>query len=113
MAKTPLAAAAVYLGVALALTWPLATGLARDVPSNLGDPVLNMWILCWNAQRLLRLFGRDLTALEGYWNANIFYPEPLALAYSEHLIAQSLQILPIYGSPETWCSISPPTSMPT
>jgi hypothetical protein len=29
------------------------------------------------------------------WNANIFYPEPLTLAYSEHLFGQALQVLPI------------------
>ena len=32
-----------------------------------------------------------------FWNANIFYPEPLTLAYSEHLFAQAVQILPVYA----------------
>ena len=35
--------------------------------------------------------------MRGFWNANIFYPEPLTLAYSEHLFAQAVQILPVYA----------------
>ena len=31
-----------------------------------------------------------------FWNANIFAPNPLALALSEHLFGQTLQILPVY-----------------
>ncbi|PYQ80477.1 MAG: hypothetical protein DMG03_22565, partial [Acidobacteria bacterium] len=32
-----------------------------------------------------------------FFDANIFYPAPLTLAYSEHLVPQALQILPIYA----------------
>ncbi len=32
------------------------------------------------------------------WNANIYYPHPLALAYSEHLTAQALLVLPVYAA---------------
>src|SRR4051812_38740171 len=35
--------------------------------------------------------------MRGFWTANIFYPEPLTLAYSEHLFAQAVQILPVYA----------------
>jgi hypothetical protein len=38
-------AAASYTVIALILTWPLAAGLARDIPSDLGDSVLACWIL--------------------------------------------------------------------
>ena len=37
------------------------------------------------------------TRSANFWNANIFYPEPLTLAYSEHLFAQAVQILPVYA----------------
>ncbi len=90
-------AAAMYAVIALAMTWPLAMGLTRDIPWDLGDSVLNMWILQWGADRWLRFLGGDLGALRGYFHANIFYPEPLTLAYSEHLTALVLQILPVYG----------------
>ena len=90
-------ATALYAAAALALTWPLAAGLARDIPWDLGDSVLNAWILQWGADHWLRFLGGDLGAFRGYFNANIFYPEPLTLAYSEHLTAQVLQILPVYA----------------
>jgi hypothetical protein len=77
-----------YLALTLLLTWPLAAGLARDVPGDLGDPLFTSWVLAWDATHL----GR------GLWNANIFAPHPLSLAYSEHLLPQALQILPIYAA---------------
>jgi len=79
-------AAIVYLLFTVAVTWPLARGITRDVPSDLGDPLFAMWAMAWNATHL----G------SGWWNANIFHPHPLALAYSEHFLPQSLQALPIY-----------------
>ena len=87
MKRETAAVAAAYLALTLALTWPLPLGLTHDVASDLGDPLLNTWILAWNATHL----GR------GWWNANIFAPHPLALAYSEHLFAESLQALPVYA----------------
>ena len=76
----PALAAALYLVAAVGFTWPLARGLARDIPWDLGDPLLNCWILGWDADHLLRFLKGDLGALAGFWNANIFYPEPLTLA---------------------------------
>jgi hypothetical protein len=81
------AAAAAYLAITLAWTWPLVRGLARDVPADFGDPLLNTWILAWDATHL----GH------GWWNANIFFPHPLTLAYSEHLLPQAVSILPLYA----------------
>ena len=80
------------------MTWPLAAGITRDIPWDLGDSVLNCWILQWGADHWLRFLGGDLGAFRGYFDANIFYPEPLTLAYSEHLTAQVLQILPVYAA---------------
>src|SRR5262249_34465683 len=81
------AAAAAYALLTAIFTLPLVRGVAHDVPGDYGDPLLNIWILAWDATHML---GR------GWWNANIFYPHPLALGYSEHLAAQALQILPVY-----------------
>lgn len=85
-------AGAVYTGFALAFTWPLVRGLTRDIPGDFGDPLLNSWILAWDATHL----GR------GWWNANIFHPHPLALAYSEHLAALAAPVAPIY-----WLTANP------
>jgi len=83
---------------AMAMTWPLVTGLGRDIPWDLGDSVLNCWILQWAADHAMRFLGGDFGAFAGYFNANIFYPEPLALAYSEHFTAQLIQMLPVYAA---------------
>ena len=75
-----------YLALTVAITWPLTLGLARDIPGDFGDPLLTAWAMTWDATHL----GR------GWWSANIFAPQPLALAYSEHFLPQGLQALPIY-----------------
>ena len=85
----------IYAALAVALTWPLVLGLGRDVPGDLGDSLLNMWILAWSADHLPRLVTGAIGWNE-FWNANIFHPEPLTLALSEHLVGQALQILPVY-----------------
>ena len=74
--------------VALVITWPLARDLAHNVAGGYGDPLFTAWVLAWDATHL---FAR------GWWNANIFAPHPLALAYSDHLVAEALQVLPFYA----------------
>jgi len=86
-----------YLLLTIAATWPLARGLSHDVPWDLGDPLLVMWILAWDCEQILRILGGDASRIAGFFDANIFHPVPLTLAYSEHLIAQALQILPVYA----------------
>jgi hypothetical protein len=92
-----LVAVAAYAALTIVLTWPLARGLARDLPADFGDPLLNCWVLAWDAEHLLRGLAGHVDALREYWNANIYYPHPLSLAYSEHLTAQALAILPVYA----------------
>ena len=84
-----------YAALSIVLTWPLALGMAGDVPGDLGDSLLNMWILAWGAEHVPRLLTGAMS-WQAFWNANIFHPEPLALTFSEHLFGQTLQILPIY-----------------
>jgi hypothetical protein len=88
-------AALVYAALSVALTWPLIFGIASDVPGDLGDSLLNMWILAWGAEHVPRVLIGSMGWSE-FWNANIFHPDPLALALSEHMFGQTLQILPIY-----------------
>jgi hypothetical protein len=76
-----------YVALTVVMTWPLARGLTRDIPGDFGDPLFTSWVLSWDATHL----GR------GWWSANIFAPQPLALAYSEHFLPQALQVLPIYA----------------
>jgi hypothetical protein len=79
------------------MTWPLVLGVSRDIPGDLGDPLFNCWVLGWGAHHLGRFLTGHLDALNGFWSANIFYPAPLTFAYSEHLSAQAVQILPVYA----------------
>jgi hypothetical protein len=76
-----------YVALTIVMTWPLAAGLTHDIPGDFGDPLFTSWVLSWDATHL----GR------GWWSANIFAPQPLALAYSEHFLPQALQVLPIYA----------------
>ena len=91
-----LGALAAYTLLTLVLTWPLARGLTRDVPGDFGDPLLNAWIVSWDADHLERALTGHPGALREYWHANVFAPHPIALAYSEHLTPQALQILPVH-----------------
>jgi hypothetical protein len=88
-------AAAAYVGLTVAMTWPIAAGLGRDVPADLGDSLLNMWIMAWVAEGVLAILGGQMSFAD-LWNANIFHPTPLTLTFSEHLIPQALQGLPAY-----------------
>src|SRR6185295_13129894 len=81
------AAGVLYVAATIALTWPLAAGLAHHIPGDFGDPLFTSWVIAWDATHL----G------PGWWQANIYAPHPLALAYSEHFLPQALQILPIYA----------------
>lgn len=97
--RQPSAAAAfgIYLALTIGLTWPLTRGLGSRIPLDLGDSLLNVWILSWSWDRLSELAHGHLGAFAGYWTANIFHPAPLTLAYSEHLFAQALQSWPVYA----------------
>lgn len=85
-----------YTTLAVLFTWPLVLGMGRDVPGDLGDSLLNMWILEWGAQHVPQLLAGQLS-WRAFWDANIFHPEPYSLALSEHLFAQALQIAPVYA----------------
>ncbi|HXV98910.1 MAG TPA: hypothetical protein VEC93_10860, partial [Anaerolineae bacterium] len=78
----------IYILLTLILTHPLIFNLTTAVPNDIGDPLLNTWILAWNSHALL-------TDPLNLFNANIFYPLPNTLAYSEHLFSSALLALPL------------------
>jgi hypothetical protein len=90
-------AAAAYAVIAVAMTWPLAARLSRDVAWDLGDPVLNLWILAWDCEQFRGILAGHYSHLLHFFDGNIFHPAPLTLAYSEHLVPQALQVFPIYA----------------
>jgi hypothetical protein len=85
---------AAFVGITLIQTWPLVAKLSLVVPNDLGDPVLNTWILWWNAHAV------PLT--RGWWDAPMFYPTRGVLAFSETLLGLSL-----LASPLQWIGASP------
>ena len=89
-----LIAVAGYTSLILLFTWPLARRLATVVPHDVGDPLLNTWILWWNAH------ATPLTAR--WWDAPMFWPMTGALALSEHMLGLSL-----VASPLQWLGADP------
>jgi hypothetical protein len=79
---------ALYGLLALISTHPLWRHLTTAVPSDIGDPLLNTWILAWDGHALL-------TDPDHLFDANIFFPLKDTLAYSEHLLGTALPMLPI------------------
>jgi len=79
---------ALYALLALAATHPLWQHLGDALPGDVGDPVLNAYILAWDVHALvvdpMHLF-----------DANIFFPLPGTLAYSENLSGSALLALPL------------------
>ena len=82
-------ALAACLALAVLHTWPLATnpgGLSRH---DNADTMLNEWIVAWVAHEA----PRDPLHL---FDANIFFPEPRPLAFSEHMTVQGIVAVPFF-----------------
>jgi hypothetical protein len=92
--STWLAVGVLYAALTLLYAWPVVASLGSRLPSDIGDPGLNTWILWWNAHAL------PLT--ERWWNAPIFYPARGAFALSETLLG----FAPV-TTPLQWMGVSP------
>src|SRR5438445_6530134 len=84
-----------FVALAVAHTWPLATHPGALSRNDNGDTLLIEWSLAWVAHQL----PRDPVHL---FDANIFYPAKHTLAFSEHLFT-----LAIMGAPLSWLGASP------
>jgi len=87
-----------YLTAAVVTTWPLVLhpSALLGAPSGPGDPFLNLWILGWDLQAII---SHPTSIFTGQvFNANIFYPASGTLAYSDHLLLQSVLLAPIYAA---------------
>ena len=78
-----------FLALAIVWTQPLALRPGTTMAAPFGDPLLNAWILGWDADRLRH-------GLSGLWTAPPFYPYLDTLAYSEHLLGIAAPLAPIY-----------------
>jgi hypothetical protein len=82
-----------FAGMTILHTWPLAAHPATWSRHDNGDAMLNQWIIAWIAHQLPR-------APLHLFDANIFYPEPNTLAFSEHMFVQALM-----GAPLLWSGL--------
>ncbi len=78
---------ALYFLVTIAVTWPLALQPGSRVPNDLGDSLLNVFLMAWNAHEV-PLTGR-------WWNLPQYYPAPGVTAFSEHLLGLSFITTPV------------------
>lgn len=90
-------AAAIYTAAALAWTWPLASNISTAIAWDLGDPMFVAWCMGWVNDSVLALAHGDAARFLAMWDAPIFHPQPLALAYSEHMMPQALFVLPLHA----------------
>jgi hypothetical protein len=92
------ATASIFFAVAtVAMTWPLVTNL-RHLVSDPGDPYLNTWILNWDWKAVFH----DPLHL---YDANIFFPHRLALAFSENMIGVAIFGFPLFFGGATSISV--------
>src|SRR4249920_1883042 len=97
MVRRTAAAAVLYALVACVFTWPLVLHphalLGAMDPT--GDPSLYLWTLGWNLHTLASHPAWLVTGR--VFNAGIFFPAPLTLAYSDHLLLQAVALWPVYA----------------
>lgn len=77
-----------YLVVTLALTYPLPLHMTSAVLNDSPDTHLFLWTLGWDVHALT-------TQPLSIFDANIYYPQHLTLAYSENLIGSAFIAAPI------------------
>ena len=86
------AVALFFILASVMMTWPLILRLRSAVSDN-GDPLLNTWIVNW--------VQHAWSTRQDLFDAPIFYPSRLSLAYSENLIGIALVTYPLHflGAP--------------
>jgi hypothetical protein len=90
-----LAQLALFLGLAVLHTWPLATAPGRLSRLDNADTALNTWTVAWVSHQAV-------TDPAHLFDAPIFHPASHALAFSEHMVVPSLM-----GAPLIWLDVSP------
>lgn len=78
-----------FLLMAIVFTWPLILHFHDGVIGGYGDPMLNSWIINWDARTIF-------THPSGLFQGNIMFPARDVLAYSEHLFVLGLLSAPVY-----------------
>src|SRR5262245_17928631 len=80
-----------FVALAVAHTWPLASDPEHLARHDNRDTMLNEWIIAWVAHQMPR---NPLHVFD----ANIFYPERNTLAYSEPMFPQAAMAIPLFAA---------------
>jgi hypothetical protein len=83
------AACGYFLLASIVFTWPLLPRMTTSLSPS-PDSLLNAWALGWS----FHILPRDPLSL---FDANIFFPRPDTLAYSEHLFGITVLIWPVFA----------------
>ena len=86
--RTNLAAVVIFAGLTALLTYPQVREFATSVPYH-SDPYFSMWRLGWIAHAIRHAPGQA-------FDANIFYPEQLTLAYSDAMLLPGVVLAPLF-----------------
>ncbi len=78
-----------FLLASIFFTWPLLPRMTTALSSS-PDSLLNAWALGWS----FHILPRDPMSL---FDANIFFPRPDTLAYSEHLFGITVLVWPLFA----------------
>src|ERR1700752_1433849 len=79
----------VFCALTAVLTWPYIN-CVRDCVVDKGDPYLVSWIMWWD-------YHQTFTNPLQLFQANIFYPYPYSLAFSEHMFGIALLFFPLFA----------------
>ncbi|HEV2762059.1 MAG TPA: hypothetical protein VGV38_03610, partial [Pyrinomonadaceae bacterium] len=79
-----------FLLLTAAMTWPWVTRL-RDAVANVGDPYMIAWTLWWD-------YHATFNGPLNLFHANVFYPHPYSLAFSEHDYGIALLFFPLFAA---------------
>lgn len=74
--------------VTAVMTWPLVPNFSTAL-AHPDDPAITTWILDWDFHALLHQPAR-------LFHANVFYPSPYSLAFTENLLGIALPLLPLH-----------------
>lgn len=78
---------ALYLLLTIVLTWPLVLHPGSRVPNDLGDSLLNVFLMAWNA--------REVPFTAQWWDLPQYHPAFGVMAFSEHLLGLSIITTPV------------------
>ena len=74
--------------LSVGMIYPLITHITDHVPSDLGDPLYNVWVMA-------RQFHELKAGLKNFWDGNIFYPHKSTLLYADYLFAEAVMGAPL------------------